>query len=75
VSAPFMMTARIRRCPVTGKVVFTGQGGRMDTTTGLSYYCVCIWQTSANMTSFNITSSAATGIQTGSMVRVWKILS
>lgn len=75
VAAPFMMTAYIRRCPVTGKTVWTGTGGRMDASTGLSYYSVCIWQTSANLTSFNITSSAANGIQTGSRVRVWKVLS
>lgn len=63
----------IIRCPVTGRVVFIHNGGRLNGTVALDYYGVVIWDTSANLTSFTVNSSVASQIAIGSRVRVWKL--
>lgn len=73
--APGQWVGYLRRCPVTGRVIWTAQGGRIITTAAISYSSVVIWDTNANLTSLTFNSSVASQIAIGSKVRVFKIKS
>lgn len=70
---PGLWTGYLRRCPVTGRIIFTTQGGRFVSTGSLDYSSTVIWQTSANLTSFTVNSSVANQIAIGSSVRLWRL--
>lgn len=72
-SQPGQWIGYLRRCPVTGRVLWTAHGGRMLAAAALDYSSTVIWQTSANLTSLTFNSSVASQIAIGSKVRVFKL--